>query len=207
LKSHYVVKGENLELNKIVDLVKKSIETDDKIKINLTPEVKTVLKNMISLTPNTLNDIEKAVTEIVKDNKIDSVDIPNLIVVIQRVYQFIYSLKSVKFNSKKRAEIEIEQSLDDLPKPEIIEDNSTPKTKLLLGILLVVILIFVGVFWYQNNKDTQNNKQIEVFNNLKSFAVEIPLAVEVEEYSPDRIRGRVLNNLIDTGKIDLSKFL
>lgn len=96
---------EQVLIETFVDVVKKLIETDDKIKINLTPEVKIVLNNMISLTPNTLNDIEKALTEIVKDNKIDSVDIPNLIIVIQRVYQFIYSLKSVKFNSKKRSEI------------------------------------------------------------------------------------------------------
>lgn len=96
---------EKVLIETFVDVVKKLIETNDKIKINLTPEVKIVLNNIISLTPNTLNDIEKTLTEIVKDNKIDSVDIPNLIFLIQRVYQFIYSLKSVKFNSKKRSEI------------------------------------------------------------------------------------------------------
>ena len=90
------------------DLVKKSIENEvgnDKMKIKVTPEVKNVLNNMITLSPNTLNDIEKAVTDIIKDDKIDSNDIPNLIVVIQRIYQFIYSLKKVKFDVKKRAEI------------------------------------------------------------------------------------------------------
>ena len=90
------------------DLVKKSIENEvgnDKIKIKVTPEVKNVLNNLISLTPNTLNDIEKSITDIIKDDKIDSNDIPNLIVVIQRIYQFIYSLKKVKFDVKKRAEI------------------------------------------------------------------------------------------------------
>ena len=90
------------------DLVKKSLENEvgnDKMKIKVTPEVKNVLNNLISLTPNTLNDIEKSITDIIKDDKIDSNDIPNLIVVIQRIYQFIYSLKKVKFDVKKRAEI------------------------------------------------------------------------------------------------------
>ena len=32
-------------------------------------------------------------------------DIPNIIVVIQRIYQIIYSLKHVKFDAKKRADI------------------------------------------------------------------------------------------------------
>lgn len=91
-----------------VDLVKKSLENEEikkKIAIPLTPEVTNVINNIISLTPNTLTDIEKATIQIIKDGKIDSKDIPNLIVVIQRLYQFIYSLKNVKFDAKKRADI------------------------------------------------------------------------------------------------------
>ena len=91
-----------------VDLVKKSLENEEikkKIAIPLTPEVTNVINNIISLTPNTLTDIEKATIQIIKDGKIDSKDIPNLIVVIQRIYQFIYSLKNVKFDAKKRADI------------------------------------------------------------------------------------------------------
>ena len=91
-----------------VDLVKKCLENEEmkkKVKIQLTPEVISVINNIISLTPNTLTDIEKAIIEIIKDCKIDSKDIPNLIVVIQRIYQFIYSLKNVKLDAKKRADI------------------------------------------------------------------------------------------------------
>lgn len=92
----------------ILDLVKKSIENEDlkkKISIPITPEVTNVINNIISLTPNTLTDIEKAIIQIMKDGKIDSKDIPNLIVVIQLIYQFIYSLKDTKFDAKKRADI------------------------------------------------------------------------------------------------------
>jgi len=91
-----------------VDLVKKSLENEDikkKISIKLTPEATSIINSIISLTPNTLTDIEKATIEIIKDGKIDSKDIPNLIVVIQRVYQFIYSLKTIKLDAKKRADI------------------------------------------------------------------------------------------------------
>jgi hypothetical protein len=91
-----------------VDIVKKSLENEEikkKISITLAPEVTSVINNIISLTPNKLTDIEKATTEIMKDGKIDSKDIPNLIVVVQRIYQFIYSLKNTKFDAKKRAEI------------------------------------------------------------------------------------------------------
>lgn len=98
----------NIVEETLVDLVKKSLENEDiknKIAIPLTSEVISIINNIISLTPNTLTDIEKATIEIIKDGKIDSKDIPNLIVVIQRLYQFIYSLKNVKFDDKKRADI------------------------------------------------------------------------------------------------------
>jgi len=91
-----------------IDLVKKSLENEEtkkKISIPLTPEVTSIINNIISLTPNTLTDIEKAAIEIIKDGKIDSKDIPNLIIVIQSLYQFIYSLKNVKFDAKKRADV------------------------------------------------------------------------------------------------------
>lgn len=91
-----------------IDLIKKSLENEEiknKITIKLTPELINVINSIISLTPNTLTDIEKASIEIIKDGKIDSKDIPNLIVVIQRIYQFIYSLKNMKLDAKKRADI------------------------------------------------------------------------------------------------------
>jgi hypothetical protein len=103
-----VVQEPSIPVQTFVDIVKKTIENEvvnDKIKMILSPEVKNVINNLISLTPDTLTDIEKAIVDIVKDNKIDSKDIPNLIIVIQRIYQFIYSLGANKFDAKKRAEI------------------------------------------------------------------------------------------------------
>ena len=91
-----------------IDLVKKSLETEEmknKFSIPLTPEVISIINNIINQTPNILTDIEKAMMETIKDGKIDSKDIPNLIIIIQSLYQFIYSLKDVKFDAKKRADI------------------------------------------------------------------------------------------------------
>lgn len=91
-----------------IDLVMKYLENENmkkKIFIALTPEISSVIKNIISLSPDTLTDIEKAMIETIKDGKIDTKDIPNIIVVIQRIYQFIYSLKDAKFDAKKRADI------------------------------------------------------------------------------------------------------
>jgi hypothetical protein len=75
-----------------------------KTEIKLTPELVEIIKNIISQTPNTLLDIEKAVAEIVKDGKINTKDIPQLIIIVQRLYQVIYNLKDKKIDSKKRSE-------------------------------------------------------------------------------------------------------
>lgn len=96
----------NIAEQKFVDLVKKSIENKElKKNITLTPEIISIINNIISLTPNTLTDIEKIIIEIIQDGRINNSDIPNLIIVIQKIYQFIYSLKSMKLDAKKRASI------------------------------------------------------------------------------------------------------
>lgn len=95
----------NIVEQTLVELVKKSLENEDmknKITIQLSSEVINVINNIISLTPEVMIDIEKAILEIIKDGKIDSNDIPNLIVVIQRIYLLIYSYKNVKLDAKKR---------------------------------------------------------------------------------------------------------
>jgi hypothetical protein len=92
----------------LVDLVKKSLENEEmkkQISISLTSEHISIINNIISLSPNTLTDIEKSAVEIIKDGKIDSKDVPNLVVIIQTIYQFIYSLKIEKFDTQKRAYI------------------------------------------------------------------------------------------------------
>ena len=92
----------------LIDLLKKELEneaTKNNISIKLTPDIINTINNIITLSPNTLNDIEKAIIDIVKDEKIDFKDIPEIIILIQRLYQFIYSLKNTKFDYNKVAEI------------------------------------------------------------------------------------------------------
>lgn len=93
-----------------IDIVEKSLTSliiRDKLmktQVNLTPELIEIIKKILSASPDCFNDIEKAVNEIIKDGKIDSKDIPQFIVVVQKLYQIIYSLKDAKFDAKKRSE-------------------------------------------------------------------------------------------------------
>ena len=75
-----------------------------KTHINLTPELIEIVTKILSASPDCFNDIEKAVNEIIKDGKIDSKDIPQFIIIVQKLYQIIYSLKDIKLDSKKRSE-------------------------------------------------------------------------------------------------------
>jgi len=89
-------------------LVKDSLANEEiikKLSIKLTPELISIISKLISLTPNTFDDIEKACNDIIKDGKIDSKDIPQFIIIVQRIYQIIYTLKDTKLDSKKRLEI------------------------------------------------------------------------------------------------------
>ena len=70
-----------------------SDEIKEKISIKLTPDIVKVINTIIKLTPNMLIDIEVLIIEIIKDNKIDSNDIPEFIAIIQKIYQIIYSIK------------------------------------------------------------------------------------------------------------------
>ena len=86
----------------LIDLVKEEIKQKTHI---LNKEYIDILNSLVSISPNLLNDIEKAMFEIMKDGKIDSNDIPYLITIIQKLYEFMFSLKIEKISTEKRSAI------------------------------------------------------------------------------------------------------
>jgi len=86
----------------LVDLVKEEIKQKTHI---LNKEYIDILNSLVSKSPKLLNDIEKAMFEIMKDGKIDSNDIPFLITIIQKLYEFLFSLKIKNMSTEKRAAI------------------------------------------------------------------------------------------------------
>ena len=94
-------------VNKSLDngLMTRFVEQHCPNNIVLSTDLVTVFRHMLSLSPNTLTDVEQAMIAIIHDGVIDSKDMPRFIVLFQRLYQFVYSLKEVKMNATKRAEI------------------------------------------------------------------------------------------------------
>ena len=86
----------------LIELVKEEIKQKTHI---LNKEYIDILNSLVSISPNLLNDIEKAMFEIMKDGKIDSNDIPYLITIIQKLYEFMFSLKIEKLSTEKRSAI------------------------------------------------------------------------------------------------------
>jgi len=80
-----------------LDFIKKSNDS----KVVLSKESIDILNKIFSLTPNFLDDIEKSLLEVVKDGKIDSVDIPHLVLLIQKLYKTIYKIKIVNLDTKR----------------------------------------------------------------------------------------------------------
>jgi hypothetical protein len=86
----------------LVDLVKEEIKQKTHI---LNKEYIDILNSLVGKSPKLLNDIEKSMFEIMKDGKIDSNDIPYLITIIQKLYEFLFSLKIKNMQTEKRAAI------------------------------------------------------------------------------------------------------
>lgn len=102
---------ETLVEKTLIQLVENSLTSLDfrtelrKSQINLDDQLINIIKTILSAAPDMFNNIEKAANEIIKDGKIDSKDIPQLIIIVQQIYQMIYSLKNIKLDAKKRSEI------------------------------------------------------------------------------------------------------
>lgn len=82
----------------IPDIKTKLTESSSRLSVNLNNETVRIVEMLLNNSPNIFNEIDEAITNVVKDNKIDSNDIPNLIVIIQKLYSEIYNLKTNKAN-------------------------------------------------------------------------------------------------------------
>lgn len=77
----------------------------NKFTIKLNANEKEILLKILAYSPNVLNNIEETMKRIVIDSKIDSKDVPDIILCIKELYQLIYTFKTYKMDTKKRCEL------------------------------------------------------------------------------------------------------
>ena len=72
--------------------------------------------------------------------------------------------------------------------------------KILLLILLLGLLLLGAAFWYRNYYRNQQAAQIAQYavdyNVMQTFNLTVPIATSPADYSPDRVRGRIVENLV-----------
>ena len=71
----------------------------NKYNLKIDESAKQVLLAVIKAHPNFFSEVEIILVNITQDNKIDSADIPNIIVLIQKLYILMVDLKSIKLNT------------------------------------------------------------------------------------------------------------
>jgi hypothetical protein len=103
IRIHYDT-PQHISLHQLVESSIIMIETKSSIGIKLTPEIVTIIHKLLNLENdiNIFDDLEKLIFGIIKDNKINVKEVPQLIIIIQKLYQTIYSLKikGIKINSR-----------------------------------------------------------------------------------------------------------
>ena len=75
------------------------------LKIVISKSASNMISSIASSSPAVLDDIKKSLLEVIKDNKIDSSDIPHLISIIQSLYEIVCNLKEFHLDSQSRASI------------------------------------------------------------------------------------------------------
>jgi hypothetical protein len=75
------------------------------LKIVISKSASNMITAVASSSPAVLDDIKKSLLEVIKDNKIDSSDIPHLISIIQSLYEIVCNLKEFHLDSQSRASI------------------------------------------------------------------------------------------------------
>lgn len=97
----------NLIEETFVEIIKKIFLNEEfkkKYTIFINEENLNIINKIISQTPNIFNDIEKSIKEIINDGKINSNDVPQLIILVQIIYQVVYNINDSNINSSKRIE-------------------------------------------------------------------------------------------------------
>ena len=102
IESTYFVKQTFVEL--ITKLLLNE-ELKNKYALILSEDNINIITKIISQTPDIFNNFEKSIEEVIKDGKINSSDVPQLISLVQQIYKGLYNLKNIKIKSDIRGDI------------------------------------------------------------------------------------------------------
>jgi len=89
----------------LAETVMSALKPGKDLKIVISKSASNMITAIASSSPAVLDEIKKSLLEVIKDNKIDSSDIPHLISIIQSLYEIVCNLKEFHLDSQSRASI------------------------------------------------------------------------------------------------------
>jgi hypothetical protein len=94
------------EINTLVELIVKIVTNDElmkKYKIILDKKAIDILVTILNKNPKLLGEIKDLFEKIIQDGKIDTNDIPEILILLKRIYELIYSIKNKKISKSEIA--------------------------------------------------------------------------------------------------------
>jgi hypothetical protein len=99
ITSNHTVKAEPLPLMQLLTKITNLGANLSKYNLQIDESTRQVLLAVMNSHPGFFSEVELILVNITQDNKIDSADIPNIIVLIQKLYILMVDLKSIKLNT------------------------------------------------------------------------------------------------------------
>jgi len=100
-----VVPSEPVVTPDLIDLLKLVVQThDSKINIRLSNKLKDVITTLIETNPTLFKEFNATLLNIIKDGKIDSADIPEFVILVQKVYEIVYVSKQINASKEELAD-------------------------------------------------------------------------------------------------------
>jgi hypothetical protein len=88
----------------IIDLLKMAIHNpDNNMTITLSDNSKELILKLLETNQSVFSDVVCNIFNIIQDNKIDTKDIPNLIQLLQKIYEVAHNTKAIKLDKSELA--------------------------------------------------------------------------------------------------------
>jgi hypothetical protein len=94
---------QELDPNAITTLLKMALDDNLKVKMDISPNAKHAIEIVLERNPLLFNNIEGSIKNMTKDSKIDTNDIPDIILCVQQIYEIVCSVK--KYSKEELANI------------------------------------------------------------------------------------------------------
>lgn len=126
------MKEENMKT--FAQLVENFLNKKEKINIKLTPEIQKYFLILCKESPDLFGDFEKTLKKIISDDKINTKDIPDILVLVSKVYKVIKENKGIPMIEP----YELIKILLHLTFVVYIETNKVNNSQLLLDLLQII---------------------------------------------------------------------